>query len=284
LLLESSELAAVSIALIPFYLWVRKHTILLPKSRLLDIGCYGMIGIAILCAIGTYARTALVGFVVVGVFLFLQSRRKIVFALVATALVIGFGATTSSSWNERIATTSDYEDESSALGRILVWKWTLDYVSEHPLGGGFNSYFINKIALPVQPGQPEAFMTGKAFHNSYFEVLGEQGYPGLAMFVTILAITFGYLWTVIRRTKKQPHMAWLRDLAMSMLTSLLTLLACASFIGIGFQPVMWYLIALPVCLREYLRRVEDLEKKAELPPYLRGRAQVDPGMLPRPVH
>jgi hypothetical protein len=43
------------------------------------------------------------------------------------------------------------------------------------------------------------------------------------------------------------------------MTALLTIMACGCFIGIGFQAYVWYLIALPVCLREYLRRVDALE-------------------------
>ncbi|MFI4983180.1 MAG: DUF5935 domain-containing protein, partial [Nevskiales bacterium] len=59
-LLESSYLAAVSIALIPIILFLRSHSVLIPTSRLRDIGYIGLIFIAIFGSIVTYARTALV--------------------------------------------------------------------------------------------------------------------------------------------------------------------------------------------------------------------------------
>jgi len=266
-LTESSTLAAVSVALIPIILFLRSHSILIPKSRLRDLGYLGLIVIAIFAAIGTYARTALVGFLVVGVFLWLQSRRKVLFTVCTAVVVIGFLAVTADSWNERIDTTADYESEGSALGRILVWKWTLGYVADHPLGGGFNSHIINRIEFPAANGQTPVVIYGKAFHNMFIEVLGEHGYPGLAMYLTLMLLSLWYMWRVKWRTRGQAHLLWVNDLAGTLLTSLLTIMACGVFIGIAFQSLVWYLMTLPVCLSAYLSRVEQLERGAEQPPW-----------------
>ncbi|MFI4981550.1 MAG: putative O-glycosylation ligase, exosortase A system-associated, partial [Nevskiales bacterium] len=246
-LTESSTLAAVSIALIPIILFLRSHSLLIPKSRLRDLGYLGLIVIAIFAAIGTYARTALVGFVVVGVFLWLQSRRKILFTICAAVVAIGFMAVTASSWSERIDTSADYDTEGSALGRILVWKWTLGYVAEHPLGGGFQSFIIDRIEFPAANGQAPLVVYGKAFHSMFFEVLGEHGYPGLAMYVTLMLLSLWYMWSVMRRTRGRAHLLWVHDLAGALMTALLTIMACGFFIGIAFQSLVWYLMTLPVC-------------------------------------
>jgi probable O-glycosylation ligase (exosortase A-associated) len=256
-LAESSALASISIAMIPIILYLRSHAILIPKSRWTQIGYSALAFLAIPAAIGTYARTALVGFGVVGVFMFMQSRRKVLYVAVCAALVIGFALKTSDTWSERIETTANYDEENSALGRILVWQWTLGYVADHPLGGGFNSYMINSIVMPSNGSF--VVVHGKAFHNMYFEVLGEQGFPGLIMFLSVQGLSLLYLFRIIRRTRGQEHLLWLYDLARALMTALLTIMACGCFIGIGFQAYVWYLIALPVCLREYLRRVDALE-------------------------
>ena len=266
-LAESSYLAAVSIALIPIILFLRSHSILIPKSRMRDLGYLGLIVIAVFAAIGTYARTALVGFVVVGVFLWLQSRRKILFTICAAAVAIGALVMTADSWSERIDTSADYDTEGSALGRILVWKWTLGYVAEHPLGGSFDSFLVDRIEFPVANGQAPLVVYGKAFHNMFFEVLGEHGYPGLAMYLTLVLLSLWYMWSVMRRTRGQPHLLWVHDLAGALMTSLLTIMACGCFIGIAFQALVWYLMTLPVCLNAYLLRVEQLERGAEQPPW-----------------
>ena len=259
-LLESSYLASVSIALIPIILFLRRHSLLIPKSWLRDIGYLGLIVGAVFCAIGTYARTALVGFVVVGVFLWLQSRQKILFTICAGVVAIGAMSVTADSWDARIDTTADYDTEGSALGRILVWKWTLGYVADNPLGGGFDAFLIDRIEFPVANGEAPLVIYGKAFHNMFIEVLGEQGFPGLAIYMTLLLVSLWYMWNVMQRTRKQPHLLWVHDLAGALMTSLLTIMACGCFIGIGYQALVWYLITLPLCLNAYLYRVEQLER------------------------
>jgi O-antigen ligase len=103
---------------------------------------------------------------------------------------------------------------------------------------------------------------GKAFHNIFIEVLGEQGFPGLAMYVTLILLSLWYMWNAMRRTRGQPHLLWVHDLAGALMTSLLTIVACGCFIGIGYQATVWYLITLPVCVNAYLQRVEQLESGA----------------------
>jgi putative inorganic carbon (HCO3(-)) transporter len=274
LLLESSTLAAVSISLIPIILFLRRHAILLPRTRSRDALYLGLVGIAVLCAVGTYARTAMVGFVVVGAAMWLQSRRKLVFALVLVAAACVFAATASSQWEDRIATTADYNEESSALGRILVWQWTLGYVAEHPLGGGFNAYYIDTISFPGVDGGAPVIIHGKAYHNIFFEILGEHGIPGLAMFCALVLLSFGCLRQVRARTRARPEFAWCFELAGALGVSLLTLLACGNFVGIGFQSTVWYALAAPVCLREYVRRAVGMEHAG--PPRFAGRP-VTPG-------
>jgi probable O-glycosylation ligase (exosortase A-associated) len=261
-LFESSYLAGASIALIPIILFLRKHALLIPKSRLRDVGYYGMIGFAIFAAMGTYARTALIGFLVVGVFLWLQSRRKILFTVCAVAVVLAVAARTADTWSERIQTTADYNADSSAVGRLLVWEWTIKFAMDNPLGGGFDSFVTDRIVFPGEPGEPPQVVYGKAFHNGYIAVLGQQGFPGLALYLTLQGMSLWYLWRIGRRTKKQPHLLWVHDLAGAAMTALLTIMSCACFIDIAYHSFVWYLMTFPVCLNGYLYRVEQLERRA----------------------
>jgi probable O-glycosylation ligase (exosortase A-associated) len=267
-LFEGSYLAGASIALIPIILFLRKHSILIPKSRFRDIGYYAMIGFAIFAAMGTYARTALVGFLVVGVFLWLQSRRKVLFTVCAVAVGLAVAARTADTWNERIETTADYNADSSALGRILVWEWTIKFASSNPLGGGFDAFMTDSIEFP---GNPPQVVYGKAFHNAYIAVLGQQGFPGLAMYLALQGMSLLYLWRIGRRTKNQPHLLWVHDLAGAAMTALLTIMSCGCFIDIAYHSFVWYLMTFPVCLNGYLNRVEQLERGAAPLPWAAGR-------------
>lgn len=248
-LAEGSTLAGVSLMLIPIMFYLADHSLLIESRVVRKVG-YACLSLAALAAaIGTYERTALVGLVVVGVFMWLRSRHKFSFGILLAMVGMGIIYFAAASWTARISTINDYSQESSALGRILVWKWTLGYVAQHPLGGGFNVFNIDHIYFP---DGSEAI--GKAFHSIYFEVLGEQGFPGLFLFIGLLVYTLVSLRKIARQTRKNPDMRWASSLGGALEASLLTLLACGAVIGIAFQPFIYYLIAMTISLREQVRR------------------------------
>src|SRR5690606_40090740 len=97
------------------------------------------------------------------------------------------------SYLERMGTITAHEGDQSASTRVQVWLWTLDYVSEHPLGGGFDVYLGNSFTYETRRVTGEennrtieydvVTDEARAFHSSYFEMLGEQGWPGLFLWL-----------------------------------------------------------------------------------------------------
>jgi len=259
LLSEGATLAGVSLMLIPIILYLRRNTLIMPKHWVVKLGYSGLVSLALAAAIGTYERTALVGMAIVGGGVWLRARRKILYGVLGVLMVLAVASRTSEAWNARISTIRHYETETSALGRLLVWQWTIGYANEHPFGGGFNSYKIDQVSFPPEtPGGDPVVAKGIAFHSIYFEVLGEQGYVGLGMFFSIIFLSFWQLHKVARITKNVREMVWAKELAYALQVALLTLLACGAFIGIAFQPMLYYLFALSACLRAHVREVQRL--------------------------
>ncbi|MBV8091998.1 MAG: putative O-glycosylation ligase, exosortase A system-associated [Acetobacteraceae bacterium] len=258
-LAEGGMLSAVAAMLIPIIMYLRAHGQLLPKHRVTDLFYLAMIAACIATAVGTYERSALIGLLVVGASVWLQAKRKILYGVLGCAIAATVMYGTSQGWNERISTINDYNKESSALGRILVWEWTLDFVGEHPEGGGFDAYRINRIVFPdASPDDPSGgVVLGKAFHSIYFEILGEQGWFGLGLFGTIALVSFRSLRKARRRAKSVAHLAWCDELARALTSSLLAMLSCGAFIGIGYQPMLWYLFAMSACLHAHVGQVDN---------------------------
>ena len=256
---ESSNVAAVCVSFVPLLLVMYKHSLLMPARKWLrQVLFYGVIAISLAGAIGSFARTALVAFGVAGIGMFIRSRRKMLFGVGAAVAIVFMGALTSDQWTARISTVQTYDQESSALVRLLVWQWTLDFSVSHPFGGGFNSFYVNRIEIPGTPDHPEPLVQfGRAFHSLYFELLGEHGWVGLGLFAGIVLSCLRTLSTIIRRTRGQPHLAWCFDLSRALQISILTMLASGAFIGIAFQAIIWDLFALALCLKHYVRRAEE---------------------------
>ena len=257
---QGETLAAACFMIIPIILFLMKHSVIVPKNRYTQLGYIGIIVLAVLTAIGTHERTALVAMLVFAATTWWTSRRKILYAaLFAVAGVVIF-ASAPEAWLERMSTVNvaTRPTDDSAMVRIRVWAWTLNFAADHPQGGGFDAYRGNVIALPpTEDGGPPRFQTGRAFHSSYFEVLGEHGWIGLSLFMALVAFSFRYLGLTAGAAKRNPHLRWAGDLAYALQSSLLVMLACGAVIGIAFQPFFYYLFALSFCLREYVRRVQN---------------------------
>ncbi len=269
---ESSAVATIGIMVLPLLLTLRRHSVLLPRGRIRDAAYLGTALGGLFASIGTFARTAIVGLGVLGVAMFLRSKRKARFLLAAAVVGAGLFAVTSDKWTERISTIEDYATENSAYVRILVWRWTLGFVAQHPFGGGFRVWLTSHIVIESSnPAVPATEQTGRAFHNIFFAVLGEHGYPGLFLYGLLIVVLFASLGRVIKLTALQPLHEWAHDMAKALQITIAVLLSCGNFIDISFEPLVWYLFAMVVCLREYVRRVVPAPE-TKMSEVARGRA------------
>jgi O-antigen ligase len=155
---------------------------------------------------------------------------------------------------ERMSTTTEARGEDSALGRLLVWQWTWDFALRNPAGGGFDAYRAS-YAVTRRSDGTEFSIQGHAFHSIYFEVLGEQGWLGLGIFLSILAVFFLGMMKVRRRARRREDLAWMDGLASALMQSTLIFMAGAAFSGIAFQPLQYYLIMFAVSLSAVMARV-----------------------------
>lgn len=255
LLGEGATLAAVALMCIPFMLYLMKHHRLLPPWPLVRLGYLALILVAISATIGTYQRTGLIGLAVLMVFGWLRAKQKLLIAVLCVLGAMAAAFVASDGWIARMNTIDDYQTETSANTRLLVWRWTLGFVADHPLGGGFAAFEINEFrGLPTE-NEPEGVLhRARAFHSVYFEVLGEHGWFGLGLFLAIAVTTLVSLQRLIRATRGVEELLWCHDLAGALQVSLLVLLATGAFIGIAFQPMYWYVFAIAGCLANHVQR------------------------------
>jgi len=274
---ESSTLAAIATSIIPLILFLKDHGSLVPKNRFTSLVYWGLCGACVAATIGTHARTGIIGFAVVGLAIWLKSKHKLALALAGT-IAVGVGLhLASNSWVDRMSTIQSYDSENSALGRIRVWEWTIDYVKENPLGGGFNVFVINSVTLPTETGV-DLVVKGKAFHSIYFEVLGEHGFVGLFLFLAIAGFSFLYLWKAVRAGREYQELQWTAALASALIVSLITLMACGAFIGIAFQPPLYYIFSAAFCIHAYVIRVRAAASKTAPTNAFRGYRAPQPGL------
>jgi probable O-glycosylation ligase (exosortase A-associated) len=259
-LAESSTLALVCVMLIPLMVFVMRHSLLLPKHRLVTYLFVGMIVTALAAVVGTSARTGVIAVVVLCLLSILKSKKKLWwFAGIALAAIVVMNIDLSSThWGARMSTIETYNADSSALGRLKVWQWTINFVGSHPLGGGFDAYMYNRIAAVSSDGivqyLPEWQIGGKAFHSIYFEILGEQGIVGFTLYFSIILLALLTLRKIKKTWRNHAGMAWVVALSDALTASILVFLAGGAFVGIAYQPYIFYMVSLTVALDQYALR------------------------------
>jgi hypothetical protein len=291
-LYEGSILSAFAIALIPIVIWFTRHGTIFPPppaaaaapgdreargarsaGLLMRYFCYAFVFACLLIPIGTEARTGLVCIAVLAVLMLRDVKRRFLYlGLVAFAGMLSVPLLPQS-FQERMGLIQGYEKDSSAGSRLAVWKWTLDFAKENPTGGGFAAYHINRLEVEttqtVEEGgvqrvvQMKLIDQGRAWHSAYFEMLGEQGYPGL--FLLFLIHVSGLLrMEIIRRryAKATGANAWIAPLATALQHFQIIYLVGAMFVAIALIPFVLLMLgtqtafALVVARREQAERAE----------------------------
>jgi probable O-glycosylation ligase (exosortase A-associated) len=196
---QTNEVARAFLMVFPlsFYLWVHSST------RLVRLGMLAVTAFIVLALLGTNSRGALVGLAAMCFYAWLLSRYKIRILLATSAVVLaGYLALPQARLDGLIARYSsieDYETDVSYQGRVGAWNFAIEYVGTSPIfGGGFSIF---------------EFTYGKASHNNYFQVLGEHGMIGLALYLTLVVVALVAAARLMRRCRGHPELYWARDLA-----------------------------------------------------------------------
>jgi probable O-glycosylation ligase (exosortase A-associated) len=194
-----------------------------------------------IAAIGTQSRGAMLGIAAMGVFLWLKSRSKLFTAILGVAATVMVFAIMPQQWFDRMSTIGSYQQDYSAMGRINAWHMAFNLAKDRPLGGGFDTFQRDMFYL-YAPDPEEAHDS----HSIYFEVLGEHGFVGLALFLLLGLMTWRTASWVIKRARKKPERRWAADLAAMTQVSLIGYATAGAFLGLAYFDFYYTLIAIIV--------------------------------------
>lgn len=268
-LYEGSIISLVSIAVIPLILWLMKHGTIFPPDWRVKLFGVALIFACALIPVGTQARTGLVCLGLLAVLSLRTVKRRFLYLGMMAGLVAIAIPLLPDSFTKRMNTIENHQADQSASTRMAVWMWTLDYVKDHPLGGGFDAYRSNKVKVELVKVEgegnntsrdvTEVEETSRAYHSSYFEMLGEQGWPGLFLWLWLLLSGLWQMEKIRARWKNRTGEGetWQAPLANALQQSLLVYMLGGAFVGIAFQPFCYMLIGLQCGLWSYLKRVDS---------------------------
>ena len=95
---------------------------------------------------------------------------------------------------------------------------------------------------------------GKAAHSIYFEVLGDHGFVGLALYLAILAAAWLNTFQVLNVTRTRPDLAWAHELARMLQISLVAFLVGGAALSMAYYDGVLVVFALTAALLQVVRR------------------------------
>ncbi len=286
-LYESSIISCVAIAIIPLILWLTRHGTIFPEDWRSKLFAVALVFACLLIPIGTQARTGLICIGVLAVMALRTIKRRFLYVsliVLAAAAAIPF---LPASYTARMSTIENHQTDESASGRIAIWSWTWEYVQDHPLGGGFDAYLGNRIRFKTTAVEGAGNTSevdsvviedkARAYHSSYFEMLGEQGWPGFLAWTWLQLLGLWQMERLRGRWLKRtgPGEQWQAPLAGALQQAQVIYLVGSLFVGIAYQPFILMLIGVQCGLWSYLRRI-DTEAAATARKLMRQTASARP--------
>lgn len=253
---DNNDMALALLMVLPLMLYLQGQV----TNRWLRLALLASAGLTGVAVLGSQSRGALLGFLGLCAVLWWRSKRKIAIGsaiAVVLVLVLSFMPST---WWDRMETMKDYEQDASAMGRINAWTFAVNLANARPLVGGGFDCFERRLFFLYAP-DPDDFHDA---HSVYFEVLGEHGYVGIALFLTLGILTLRMASRLIRRTRDHPGRKWAHDLAAMTQVSLVAYAVSGTFLGRAYFDLYYGLVGFVLIADSIVRAEEAEEKQAAL--------------------
>ena len=262
---DNNQLALAVVTELPllFYLW--RYT----RAQWLRLPMLLALGLQVVMVFGSYSRGGVIALGAMLAMLWLRSDRKILYGVLVLLMVAGGLSVMPDAFFDRLHTVNSLDTDDSFQGRVNAWHVAFWYATEHfPFGAGFYAPQIKSIFNHYLPDADP-----HAAHSIYFQILGEQGYVGLAIYLAILLLALRNAGIVLRQTRDRPGLRWAYDLADMSRVALIAFYIGGAALSMAYADEYLLIIALLSVLRQ-LTQPEAVAAKA--------RARRRRSLLPQP--
>lgn len=210
-----------------------------------------MTPVMLLCAaaaLGSQSRGALLAIGAMTAVLWWRGKSRLkvgLFMAVAGASLVAFMP---DSWNARMSTISEYDQDLSAMGRISAWWNAWGIAQDRPFGVGFDA------------ARPELFAKYSPYpdfvhaaHSIYFQVMGNHGFVGLALFLGVFVSTYWAAGRLRVESRVHPAASWCEGLGAMAQVSLVGYAVGGAFLSLAYFDLPYNVMMMVVLAREWVR-------------------------------
>ncbi|MBK9234550.1 MAG: putative O-glycosylation ligase, exosortase A system-associated [Rhodoferax sp.] len=246
LLEGNNELAVALVMMVPLMVYLLQST----TRKWIRLAVMASIGATCFGILGSQSRGALLAIVAMGFFLAFKGKRPVLMSLIITTLLLSAIAFMPESWTQRMDSIGEYQGDGSAMSRVYTWRTLVNVAIERPFyAAGFAADNADVFARYAPTGPEFAPFEGMVFvaHSIYFQMLGEHGFPGLALFLGLWAVTWRKVSQLARQTKGDPEFGTWVPLLMPMIqVSLIGYAVGGAFLSLAYLDVPYYFLAIVI--------------------------------------
>ena len=246
----NTEIALALVVTLPLMRWLQLQT---TKRWLRHATTAAMILIAI-SILGSYSRGGFLALTAMVAFLWIKSRKRILLGVALMAFAASLLSFMPEMWHSKIDTIQNYEQDTSAMGRIGAWRFATNLALDRPIGGGGFEAFQDEAYARYAPGEVPLDP-----HSIWFQILGEQGFVGLGLFLLLWILSWRTGSQIIRLCRDRTDMTWARDLAAMIQVGLIGFWVGGSFLGLAYWDYPYILVIVLVLTKLVVeRRVNEI--------------------------
>lgn len=229
--------------------------------RLALLGGLASVALAVL---GGGSRGGFLAMSVVGFWIVMTTRHRGRALALVGAAAIGYLAFAPDSWTDRLSTIQEASEDASFMGRVIAWEISSAIALSNPVfGGGFHAVQVQHVwdQFKGVPGLlsldvPMMFeIAPKAAHSIYFEVMGDLGFVGLLLFLSLLLYTLLSRFRIRRMTMSLgPEFVWARDMADALMVAVIAYMVGGAGVSLAYFEVIYMVMMLMELLRVLVKR------------------------------
>lgn len=211
-------------------------------------------------ALGSQSRGALLAIVAMILTFWWRGKNKLRMGFLLVAVAVPLVIFMPDQWSARMSTIQTYEDDSSAMGRISAW-WNAWGIAWHyPAGVGFNAA-VPELFARFSP-YPNIVL---AAHSIYFQVMGNHGFVGLALFLGIWLSTWRLAGWLRNQKDLLPEVKWTADLGAMCQVSLVGYAVGGAFLSLSYFDLPYTIMVMVVLTRVWVEKKSWLTEPLHAP-------------------
>lgn len=246
---DNNALALALVVLLPLVNYLRMTS----RATIAQLACLATLAFSFVAIIGSYSRGALLALGAATAAYALRSRASAGFILVAAVLAVSLPSLVPERWLERMSTIQSYDQDDSFEGRVAAWTTSVNIAKARPFtGGGFSA--VERAPVARQFQSAGSLDGGRAAHSIYFQVLGDTGFVGLALYVLMIAAAGVNTMLVLGATHARPDLAWANLLARALQVSLAALLVGGAALSMAYYDGFLVILALTAALHQVVEQ------------------------------